>query len=125
MKLLLILAFILIGHSPTSYSDTKKKPDPKDMYVVTALAAGAIHRCKYKNYTERDGDVALEKLMMASICQYESGAMSEKDARALGQELIQVFYESRANPEAFPTDDWSACDSGENLVKAISTVKSC
>ena len=123
MKLLLSITLLLSGFSSTSIVESKETPSSEQIYVITALAAGAIHRCA--GYTEEDGNKALEKFTLVTVCELESGGMNHEEAEDFGNKLIDVFFYSRGNPDIYPTQDAEACASGGRLVEKLSRIEGC
>ena len=123
MKVLLFIASLLLGFSSISTVGAKESSYAEKLYTVTALAAGAIHRCE--GYTKEDGDKALEKFTLVTVCKFESGEMNQKEAEDFGHKLIDVFYYSRENPDIYPFKDSEACASGGRLVEKVSSIEGC
>ena len=123
MKVLLFIASLLLGFSSISTVGAKESSYAEKLYTVTALAAGAIHRCE--GYTKEDGDKALEKFTLVTVCKFESGEMNQKEAEDFGHKLIDVFYYSRENPDIYPFKDSKACASGGRLVEKVSSIEGC
>ena len=123
MKLSLFITLLLLGFSSTPVAESKQPPSPEKIYLVTALAAGAIHRCE--GYSEEDGNKVLEKFTTVAECNLKSGEMNLKEAEEFGHKLIDVFYYSKENPDIYPTEDADACASGGRLVKKLSQIEGC
>jgi hypothetical protein len=60
---------------------------------VNSLYCGSFEA----GYTEEDGNKALEKFTLVTVCELESGEMNHEEAEDFGNKLIDVFFYSRGN----------------------------
>ena len=70
------------------------------------------------------GVQALNKIIDASSCKYQAGEMSKEDGMAIGEALIEVFFESRSEADSNPPT-LEMCEAGKFLVASIANVEGC